>query len=162
MKKKIAVICAALFVFASAKAFSFGIGIRGNAGWGSIFGGGILFSTNDITHFGLNYYAGDESFYMGVTGDYWIIDTPLTKISKKGSLDFYAGPGLYIQLAFPKDDDRDFGLGLRVPIGLDLDFAMFDVFIEFAPQVGISFLPTVGLNGNWFNAAIGARVWLGE
>jgi hypothetical protein len=166
MKKKIAVIGAAMFVFASAEAFSFGIGLRGNAGWGSIFGGGILLSTNDTLHFGVNYYAGNDSFYLGFTADYWLIDVPLTRIGNKGSLDLYIGPGLYVQLAVPKDkdndDDFDFGLGLRIPVGLDLDFEIFDLFLEFVPQVGVSFVPTVGLNGNWFNAAIGFRIWLGE
>jgi hypothetical protein len=162
MKKKIAIIAAALFVFGSAEAFSFGIGLRGNFGWGNIFGGGILFSAKDDTHFGVNYYAGDGGFYMSVTGDYWIFDKQLTRVGNKGSLNFYVGPGFYIQLDFPKDNGFDFGLGLRIPVGLDLDFNLFDVFVEFAPQVGISFLPTVGLNGNWFNAAIGARVWLGQ
>jgi hypothetical protein len=161
MKKRIAIIAAALFVFASAEAFSFGFGLRGNIGWG-IYGGGILLSTNDSTHFGVNYYAGEGSFYMGFTGDYWIVDTPLTSVTSKGSLNFYVGPGLYVQFAFSTDDDFDFGIGLRVPVGLDLDFKVFDMFLEFAPQIGLSFVPTVGLNGNWFNAAIGARFWLGE
>ncbi|MDR1257501.1 MAG: hypothetical protein LBJ86_07115 [Spirochaetaceae bacterium] len=163
MKKKIAVIGAALFVFASAEAFSFGLGLRGNIGWGSMYGGGILFSANDSTHFGFNYHIGKEGFYLGVTGDYWIFDKPLTSVGK-GSLNFYVGPGLYVQLAFPKggDVDFDFGFGLRIPIGLDLDFRVFDLFLEFAPQLGLSFLPTPSFDGNWFNAAIGARVWLGK
>jgi hypothetical protein len=162
MKKRIAIIAAALFAFASAEAFSFGIGIKGNIGWGSIYGGGLLLSTNDSTHFGVNYYAGNDGLYVGVTGDFWIVDVPLTRVTSKGSLNFYVGPGIYVQLAFPTSDDFDFGIGLRVPVGLDLDFEVFDMFMEFAPQIGLSFVPTVGLNGNWFNAAIGARFWLGE
>jgi hypothetical protein len=161
MKKKIAAVAAVLFVFASAEAFSFGLGLRGNVGYGGIGGGGILFSTNDHTHFGVNYYAGKGSFYMGFTGDFWLLGIPLTKVTDKGSLDFYVGPGFYIQFDFPKDDDFDFGLGLRIPVGLDLDFEIFDVFLEFSPQIGVSFLPTPSLGGSWFNAAIGARFWLG-
>ncbi|MDR2796188.1 MAG: hypothetical protein LBB47_05705, partial [Spirochaetaceae bacterium] len=79
-----------------------------------------------------------------------------------GELNFYVGPGLYAQIGVPKDGDFDFGIGLRVPVGVDLRFDIFDVFLEFAPQVGVSFLPSIGLYGNWFNVAIGFRFWLGE
>ncbi|MDR3355591.1 MAG: hypothetical protein LBO04_00175 [Spirochaetaceae bacterium] len=160
MKKKIMLIAGSLFVFASVEAFSFGIGLRGNFGWG-IYGGGLLFSTNERTHFGANYYVGEDSFHLGVTGDFWLLQVPLTSVGS-GELDFYAGPGLYVQIDKPKDDDFDFGLGLRIPVGLDLGFDIFDVFLEFAPQIGVSFLPSPGLSGNWFSAAIGFRFWIGE
>jgi hypothetical protein len=161
MKKKIAVIAAALFVFASVEAFSFGLGLRGNFGWGDIYGGGILFSPNSQAHFGGNYYAGENRFSLGLTADYWLIDTPLTSVGS-GSLNFYAGPGAYFRIAIVKEGDGDVGLGLRVPVGLDLDFGIVDIFLEFAPQIGVGFLPTIGLHGDWFNAAIGIRVWIGE
>jgi hypothetical protein len=161
MKKKIALIATTLFVFASVEAFSFGIGLRGNFGWGNIYGGGLLFSPNDQTHFGVNYYIGEETFHLGVTGDFWLLKTPLTYVGS-GELDFYVGPGFYVQLGVPKDGDSGFALGLRVPVGLDLYFDIFDVFLEIAPQVGVSFLPNPGLYGNWFNAAVGFRFWLGQ
>jgi hypothetical protein len=161
MKKKIILIAAALFVFASVEAFSFGIGLRGNFGWGNIYGGGILFSPNDKTHFGVNYYLGKDSFHLGVTGDFWLLEVPLTSVGS-GELDFYVGPGFYVQIDVPKDNDPDFGIGLRIPVGVDLAFDIFDLFLEFAPQIGVSLLPSPDLYGNWFNAAIGFRFWLGE
>jgi hypothetical protein len=161
MKKKILLITAALFVFASVEAFSFGIGLRGNLGLGNIYGGGVLFSPNDKTHFGLNYYFGNDIFHIGLTGDYWLLEVPLTKVGS-GELDFYVGPGLYTNITVPKGEDPDFAIGLRIPVGLDLGFDIFDLFLEFAPQIGVSFLPEPGLYGNWFNAAIGFRFWLGQ
>jgi hypothetical protein len=161
MKKKIVLVAAAMFVFASAEAFSFGIGLRGNLGWGNIFGGGLLFSPNDRTHFGGNYYIGEDYFYLGLTGDFWLLELPLANVGR-GELDFYVGPGLYVQIGVPEDDDPDFALGLRIPVGLDLSFNVFDAFLEIAPQVGVSFIPNPGLYGNWFNAAIGFRFWLGQ
>ena len=161
MKKKIVLIATVLFVFASVEAFSFGIGLRGNIGWGNIYGGGLLFSPNERTHFGVNYYAGNEAFHLGITGDIWLLELPITPVGS-GELDFYVGPGLYVQLGVPKDGDPDFGIGLRIPVGVDLSFDIFDVFLELAPQVGLGFLPSPGLYGNWFNAAIGARFWLGQ
>jgi hypothetical protein len=160
MKKKIVLIAAALFIFASVEAFSFGIGLRGNIGWDSIYGGGLLFSPDDKKHFGLNYYMGEDSFHLGVTGDLWLLNQTLTNVGS-GELNFYAGPGIYAQLGMPKDGKPGFGIGLRVPVGVDLDFDIFDVFLEIAPQIGLSFLPNLGLYGNWFNAAIGFRFWLG-
>jgi hypothetical protein len=162
VKKKIAVIGTALFVFASIEAFSIGMGFRGSFVYSKIGGGGILFSPNSNLHFGFNCYAGNDSVYAGFTGDYWLLDIPLTKVTSKGSLDFYVGPGLYIQLDFPEDCDFNWGVGFRLPLGLDLDFEMFDLFLEFAPQVGALFLPTPSLGGYWFTAAIGFRFWLGE
>lgn len=161
MKKKIALIAAALFVFASVEAFSFGIGLRGNYGWNGP-GFGLLLSPNEKTHFGVNYYIGEEYFYLGVTADVWLLELPITPVGRSGELDFYVGPGLYVQIGVPKDGDPDFGIGLRIPVGLDLSFDIFDLFLEFAPQVGVSFIPSPGLYGNWFNAAIGARFWLGQ
>jgi hypothetical protein len=161
MKKKIAVIAAVLFVFASVEAFSFGVGLRGNLGYGGIGGGAILFSPNSTKHFGVSYYIGKNVSHIGFTGDVWLLDTALTNVGRNGTLDLYVGPGLFVQVSL-YDDDFDLDLGLRIPIGLDLDFRVFDLFLEFAPQVGVSFLPSPTLSGNWFNAAIGFRFWLGK
>jgi hypothetical protein len=158
MKKKIAVIAAALFVFASIEAFSFGIGVRGGGGWGGFGGGGLLFSPNPSLHFGANYYFGSGGFSIGATGDYWLIDKELINVGS-GTLDFYAGPGLFAWLGF-YDDDFDASFGVRIPIGLDLDFEVVDIFIEVVPQLGLSLLPSIGLYGNWLGGAIGIRVWI--
>jgi hypothetical protein len=161
VKKKIAVIAVALFVFASVEVFSFGIGLRGNFGYGGIGGGAILFSPNPKTHFGVSYYIGKNISHIGFTSDVWLFDIALTSVGKNGSLNLYAGPGLFVQMSL-YDEDIDLDLGLRVPIGLDLDFKVFDLFLEFAPQVGVSFLPSPTFGGNWFSAAIGFRFWLGR
>jgi hypothetical protein len=157
LKKKIAAIAAALFVFASIEAFSFGLGLRAGYGWGGFGGGGLLFSPNSQLHFGGNYYIGSGGFYLGVTGDYWVIDKELTSIGR-GTLDFYAGAGLFADIGI--FDDPKLGAGIRIPIGLDFDFDVVDIFIEVAPQLGLSFLPGIGLWGSWLGGAIGARFWI--
>jgi hypothetical protein len=162
MKKKIAVIGTALFVFASVEAFSFGVGLRGNFGYGNIGGGAILFSPNSTTHFGVSYYVGDNVFYIGGTGDIWLFEKALANLGRNGTLDFYAGPGIFVQMSRSDDNDFGFGLGLRIPAGLDLNFRVFDLFLEFAPQIGVSFMPSPDLYGRWFDAAIGFRFWLGR
>ncbi|MDR0409277.1 MAG: hypothetical protein LBH18_02635 [Spirochaetaceae bacterium] len=154
MKKKIALLASALFVFASVEAFSFGIGLRGNFGYG--YGGSLLFSPNKTLHFGLSYYLGNE-LHLGLTADKWFVEKELTSVGS-GSLDFYVGIGLYGWLVLAKDPWM--GLGLRVPIGLDLSIDWFELFLEAAPQIGFSLLPSVGLGGDWFNAALGFRVWI--
>ncbi|MDR1363652.1 MAG: hypothetical protein LBJ35_06345 [Spirochaetaceae bacterium] len=155
MKKKIALIAAALFVFASVEAFSFGIGVRGNYGYGYGGGASLLLSPNPDVHFGLNWYIGKE-LHLGLTGDYWF-KSDLTSVGS-GSLDFYVGAGLYGWMIL--SDDPNIGIGLRLPIGLDLNFDICDVFLEMAPQLGIGLLPSLWIGGDWFNAAIGFRFWV--
>ncbi|MDR1147505.1 MAG: hypothetical protein LBK66_02625 [Spirochaetaceae bacterium] len=159
MKKKIVLISAALVVFASVEAFSFGIGLRGNFGYGFGGGGSLLFSPNDKLHIGASYYMGEDLHSVGLTADYWLFEKDLRSVGK-GSLNFYLGFGLYSWISFPKDEDTEGGLGIRVPIGLDLNFDPLDFFVEMAPQLGLSLLPSPSLGGSWFNAAIGFRFWI--
>jgi hypothetical protein len=162
MKSKIAVIAAVIFVFGSIEAFSIGIGLRGNFGYGNISGGGLLISLNDNTHFGGNYYIDSNSFHLGVTGDLWLLNGELTDVGS-GALNYYVGGGLFAQMhIYSNEDDGEFGLGagVRVPVGLDLKFDIADIFLEFAPQIGVKVLPSIGLYGGWFNAAIGFRIWI--
>jgi hypothetical protein len=160
MKKKIAVIATALFVFASIEAFSFGIGVRGGGGIGGSGGGGLLLSPKPGLHwhFGVNYYFGSGVSSIGGTGDYWLIEKKLTSAGS-GSLDFYAGAGLFTWLGFYKDLRAS--LGVRIPVGLDLDFKVVDIFIEAVPQLGLSLLPSIELDSSWLGGAIGIRVWIG-
>jgi hypothetical protein len=157
MKKKIVFAAAALLALASVEAFSFGIGIRGNYGDGYGAGGSLMFSPNKLLHFGASYYIGNN-LHLGLTGDYWFFEKDLTSVGS-GSLDFYLGAGLYGWMILSEDPDA--GLGIRIPIGLDLNpVDWFDLFIEMAPQVGIKLIPEPGLGASWFNAAIGFRVWI--
>jgi hypothetical protein len=159
MKKKIVLITTALFVFASVEAFSFGIGIRGNFGYN--FGGGasLLFSPNDKVHLGASYYMGEYLQRLGLTVDYWLLEKSLRSVGS-GSLDFYVGFGLYGLVGFHNYDDIEGYIGIRVPIGLDLNFDLLDFFVEMAPQIGADLLPSPSLGGTWFNAAIGFRFWI--
>jgi hypothetical protein len=160
MKKKIVLLGSVLFLLAAVQGFSLGIGIRASRGYD--WGGGILISTgpgsdDKAMHFGVNYNFGEDAFYLGVTGDYLLLDKPITPVGS-GSLDWYLGAGLFIWIH--DNDDFGFGGGLRVPIGLDLNFGRIDIFLEVAPQIGLSLLPSVSFGGSdWVNGAIGFRFW---
>ncbi|MDR2658829.1 MAG: hypothetical protein LBC27_02405 [Spirochaetaceae bacterium] len=155
MKKKILVIAAALFVFASVEAFSFGLGVRGNWGYDGIGGGSLLFSPNRDFHFGLSYYIGDV-LHLGLTADWWFYEWELA-----GPLSLYIGAGLYGWVWL--GDDVNTGLGVRVPVGLDLNPTdWLEIFLEIAPQIGVGLLPSVGISGNWISASIGIRFWIAE
>jgi hypothetical protein len=159
MKKKIIVLGTLMFLLAAAQGFSFGIGLRASGGldWGA----GLLISpgsdSNDNgMHFGINYYFGEDAFHLGVTGDYWLLKPNLTSVGS-GDLKFYLGGGLFVWIN--GGDEFGLGGGIRVPIGLDLDFDRVDIFAEFVPHIGLNLLPGIGFNTNWFNFAIGARFW---
>jgi hypothetical protein len=175
--KKISILAA--FVLTAASVFPFGIGLRAG---GSIEdaegGGGLLFSPEQAWHFGLNYYIGPEIYRydadsgetyddgnvysVGLTADYWMVDMDLKlMMSKKNSVNFYVGSGFYTYFR-KTGGDSNYGAGLRVPVGLDLQFEYFDVFVELAPQLGLRFMPEVKLNGEWFTPAVGFRCWPGK
>lgn len=179
MTRKVSVLAALVFVSAAAPAFPFGIGLRAG---GSIEdaegGGGLLFSPEQAWHFGLNYYIGPEiygysdeagnyheggdTYSVGLTADYWMVDMDLKlTMGKRQSVNFYAGSGFYGYFR-KTGGDSNYGAGLRVPVGLDLQFEYFDVFVELAPQLGVRFLPEVKLNGEWFTPAVGFRCWPGK
>jgi hypothetical protein len=175
--KKISILAA--FVLTAASAFPFGVGLRAG---GSIEdaegGGGLLFSPEQAWHFGLNYYIGPDSgdywgdddtyheggetYSVGLTADYWMVDMDLKlMMGKKQSVNFYIGSGFYTYFR-KTGGDSNYGAGLRVPVGLDLQFEYFDVFVELAPQLGLRFLPEMRLNGEWFTPAVGFRCWPGK
>ena len=155
--KKIIVLSALLLVLSAASVFSLGIGLRGNYGFGDRFGASLFISPGKKAgmggaHFGINYWINKDAVSFGGTMDYWLFNPNIT-----GPLNFYLGAGLFASISF--GDPLALVAGLRVPIGLDLNFDRVDVFLEVAPQIGLSLLPTIGLNNGWGTAAVGVRFW---
>ena len=69
---------------------------------------------------------------IGLTADYWILNDNLV-----GPLNWFIGAGLFGQM-FIGDDDFNFTVGARVPVGLNFFFArdMFELYLQVAPGLG--------------------------
>ena len=102
---------------------------------------------------GLGAQIGEDTFNVGITGDYWLYTTNLVSF-----VNLYVGPGFYAALPEP------FELGGRVPVGINAyPIEVFEIYFELAPTLvllstGDSFqFPDFGLQGAfgfrfWFNA----------
>ncbi|MDR0412040.1 MAG: hypothetical protein LBH75_08735 [Treponema sp.] len=99
----------------------------------------------------------DSSFGLGVTGDYYIIDSTLVSSINLG---WYLGLGGYAGL-WGFSDKLGFAAGARLPIGLSWQFLGHgEIFLEIAPQLGIQVLPDVHFpHASFFNGALGFRYW---
>jgi hypothetical protein len=137
-----------------------GIGPVFGGGSGSVGGGlfypGLNLKLSDVPVFwGFNAYIGSYGFGMGVTGDYYLIDSDLVT-SGSFDLDWYFGLGGFAHLFF--GNDFYMGLGLRVPIGLSWHITkQFELYLAAIPGIGLS-IP-IGLY--WAGSGeLGLRIWL--
>lgn len=148
---------AALFAVGAAESYSLGLGAQ--------FGGGLsgsnvalLISPKKDIHFAGSWWLDKDYAAIGITADYWVLEPRLTSVGS-GALNFFVGPGLFVNIGFSKP--ANFDAGFRVPLGLDLKFTKFDMFLQIAPLLCVQLLPGFGLStGNWFAAALGARFWI--
>jgi hypothetical protein len=88
---------------------------------------------------------------IGLTVDYWFADGKIA-----GPFDWYVGVGAYASIAW---EPSGFALGGRLPIGIQAwPFgSTLELFIELAPAVGVSVVPTAF---EWhLQGALGLRVW---
>jgi len=158
--KRVAIIVLLLVTLVSVGAFAakgsgWAIGGEGSLYMGSI-GGGIPGGGGALTlhtpflpiMFGISV---DSSLAFGLTGDYWLFHQDLASI-----FDWYAGVGGYLSAS-----SSYFGLGLRIPIGLQawiLGTDFLELFLEVAPALGVKF------TGDLFywhvQGAFGFRFWL--
>jgi hypothetical protein len=173
MKKKILILCSALFLICAADVFSFGIGVRGsgdwiNGGYGfGNWGAGLLISptkhkgnkSREIPlHFGINWYVKD-GINLGLTADYWLLK-PQIKAMGSGGLKFYLGAGAFVDVGvFEKN--VDINAGVRVPVGVDFDFNVVDFFVEVVPMLPIYIVPDFHVQFG-VGGSVGLRFWLGK
>lgn len=132
MTKKI--IVALLMLCVAGSVFAVGIGIQGgtdvaNSGTTGI---DITFKLDSVPFV---FAVGIPSFdplAIGLTADYWILNDNLV-----GPLNWFIGAGLFGQM-FIGDDDFNFTVGARVPVGLNFFFArdMFELYLQVAPGLG--------------------------
>jgi hypothetical protein len=157
MKRIFVVICA-LMLFTAAGAFAARGGGFAIGGEGSLYFAG---SGGLPTYAMLTLHLPQVPLYLGVgitntvaiglTADYWLAHGNIVSI-----FDYYAGVGAYLALA---PNQGDVAFGGRIPLGIQAwPFgSVFELFIEVAPAVGISIVPT---GFDWhLQGALGFRFW---
>jgi len=149
MKKLILVIAlAAILATGSALAdhpSGFGIGVVGQYGWGAgggSGGGGLSLKIPSIPIFwAVNLGLSTEHFAIGLTGDYYMIDQPLSVptlnwfLGLGGFFNFYTYNNTYYSI---KTSYTSINVGARVPIGLSWQpISLLELWIDLAPSLGL-------------------------
>jgi len=156
--RRILVIVLAFMLLASAGAFAKGSGFAIGAEGSLYFAGNgglptYYMLTMHFPRFPIYFGFGvTANLGIGLTVDYWFAHGPLGSI-----FDYYVGIGGYLAA---EPSENAFAGGARLPIGLQLwPFgSVFEIFLEFAPALGVSFVPT---GFDWhLQGAIGFRFWL--
>ncbi|MDR2477574.1 MAG: hypothetical protein LBD18_07305 [Treponema sp.] len=170
-----------------------GIGVLGRFGYGAGggFGGGALsLKLPKIPIFwGVNAGIGTNFFSVGITGDNYLIDQTLTTIGGSVPFGWYLGLGGYFDFAnwtwkdayywngkWNNYSRTNLGLGVRVPIGIDLQIPIstikLEVFLEAALSLGLGIYlyddsqywkdnkgSSVGFEWG-IPASVGVRLWI--
>jgi hypothetical protein len=99
----------------------------------------------------------DSFFQLSLTCDKYIIDQTLI-----AGFGWFIGLGAYANTVIPSGNG-EFGLGFgaRLPIGLSVQpVNILEIFVDIAPSVGISLVPSFDFpNGGW-PVEFGIRLWL--
>jgi len=133
---------------------------------------------------GLNVALGESAsgnttyFGLGLTGDFHIFDNSLGS-----NLNWWLGVGglfrmdLYSEKVTWQNDPIDYNwinIGVRVPVGINLTFSMFDLYFQAVPSagvrlysgwkfevLGITFKDDSSVNFGWgVPLEVGIRIWL--
>jgi len=163
MKKKLLGLIAVLFIAGSTSVFAFGIGLQANADAGAVFSPGIAltFKLDSVPLvFAANWNFQETVTVIGLTGDYWIINSPITNIGSS-TLNWFFGVGFFANMTLYQDADSQFAGGIRLPLGLNMFIAkgVFEPFIQIAPSFGVHFVPALGGEGLFWPMSAGFRIW---
>lgn len=138
-----------------------GVGVwESGAGFGWNYG--LALHLADI-YWGINLRVQSNWVYIGATGDF------LTLLGGNitGPLGWYIDAGLYGAIGLWNPDEGDggvsFDIGARLPIGLNLNFQVVDIWLAFVPRLGVGIRTfgddTLFLGGGW-GPEFGFRIWL--
>ncbi len=134
-----------------APVFGFGIGGAFSVGVWDLPSQAMLSLKIDAfpTVFAIGASIGSEVFQVGITVDWWLFQINLVRF-----LYLYIGPGVYAQLS------RSFGIGARIPVGLQV-FILdpFELFLELAPAIGVRISDPVKIPAFGLQGAFGFRFW---
>lgn len=152
--KKFAIAALLMGALALPQAFSLGIGGTFGLGGNSLDAGLSLKLDNLPPVFGIQLAGSDNSFRLGLTADWWMINAKLVD-----ALNYYVGLGGYARLGL--GNNAYFDGGLRIPLGLNIFVIKpLELFLEWAPSVGARFSPSFAFPDFGFtNFAIGFRFW---
>lgn len=163
MNRKIFVLSTALMLAATTGVFAFGIGLQVNANAGKVFEPGVALTFKADSFpvvFAANWYFAEDVQSIGMTGDWWALNKPITNIGS-AKLNWFFGIGAFVNLGFVKDEDPQFAGGLRIPVGLNMFAAdgVFEPFVQIAPSFSVRFIPSLGANGLFWPMSLGCRIW---
>ena len=105
--------------------------------------------------FGIGFSGNQDNWSLSVTGDYWFFQKTLG-----GPVKIYIGIGGYVRINNYYDSTY-FGVGARIPIGLQIFIIEpLEFFIEAVPNLGVDFRDTVYFPDFSFGASVGIRFWI--
>jgi hypothetical protein len=164
--KKVFFVVILVAVLATGTAFAdhpggLGIGIQGGGGfgWGGGFGDGNAALSLKIPSlpifWAIRMNIGGGAFGLGVSGDYYFIDSALPVPTLHWYLGFGVGVGLW---GF--NDAFGFGASARIPIGLSWQPIKFlEIFLQAVPNLGVQFLPSFYFPSGGVGLDLGIRIW---
>ena len=159
MKKKI-IAGALMLCLACGSIFAFGIGIQGgtDVANGGKTGVAVTFKLDSVPLLFAVEVPSFDPFAIGVSGDYWILNPSI--VGGSGwSLNWYIAAGIFGNLFI--GEELSFGVGARVPVGLNIFFLrkILEGYLQVAPGVeleignGVSFGFVCPIN-------YGIRIWI--
>jgi hypothetical protein len=168
--KKIVLIVMVLLLVGGVAAFAdhpsgLGIGVVGGSGFndGGMGGGDVGLSLKIPSlpvYWGINLRIDSGVFGIGATGDYYLFDED---ILNEGELElgWFLGVGGFANVfIYDAVDDIGISFGARLPIGLSLQFNIFELFLDIAPSLG-AYTFAGDFELDWrIGGELGFRVWL--
>ncbi len=155
--RKVVIIVMVLTVLSTGNLFAFGIGgaftldvLESGTG-----GAALSIKLDQLDPIlGISLSKGENNFNFGLTADWWMYRAPLVGIIK-----LYIGPGGYINVANANDNTL-IDLGLRIPVGFQIFLIdPLELFIEFAPRVGVQLSDPITFPSWGVQGAFGFRFW---
>ena len=155
MKKKVLILAVLIIMFGAVNVSGLAIGGSFALDFtdSAIPGGALSVRLDSMpVMWGLGFSLGDNSFKLGITGDWWLYHSPLF-----GIVSIYIGPGGYLNVQIG-DNANILDIGARIPIGFQIFLIEpLELFLEIAPRIGLEIplrFPSFGIQG-----AIGFRFW---
>jgi hypothetical protein len=164
--KKIFFVVVLVAVLATGTAFAdhpggLGIGVQG--GWSGGWGGGgwgaasLSLKVPSLPIFwAIRMDLWESGFGLGVSGDYYFIDSALPIPTLHWYLGFGVGVGLW---GF--SDTFGLGASARLPIGLSWQpIKLVEIFLQVVPNLGVQIAPSFHFPYGGWGGDIGIRIWL--
>jgi len=162
MKKRILGLALAIMLISTAGLSAFGVGLQFNGNAGTTFDPGVslTFKLDQVPLvFAASWNIGESVQTIGLTGDYWLFNKPITNVGSVGKLNWFLGLGFFANMIFA--NDFNMAAGIRIPFGLNMFIAdgVFEPYIQVAPSFGIKVIPSLGADKLFWPVSAGFRIW---